>query len=174
MHLTPVGEVKRFQVICSHLNPGSVMHMYVGDSEDLRLLVTSRTEDAHVHMCVDAQTGLGTSASRPGSSNICTATTITHRPGKNKEYSSLTMTHVGTPTCYSSASSWNTCSHATNTLRNDRSTTSCHQTSVCVRRPSTHRLRLRITGVLTATIVSKRRRKPTENVSQETNRMGMS
>ena len=51
-------EGKKFRAICSHLNPGSVMHMYARDLEDLRMLVTSRVKDAHVHICVDASTGL--------------------------------------------------------------------------------------------------------------------
>ena len=50
-------EGKKFRVICSHLNPGSVMHMCAGDLEDLRSLVTSRMKDAHVHVGVGAQTG---------------------------------------------------------------------------------------------------------------------
>ena len=37
-------EGKKFRVICSHLNPGSVMHMCAGDLEDLRSLVTSRVK----------------------------------------------------------------------------------------------------------------------------------
>ena len=51
-------ERKKFRVICSHLNPGSVMHMYARDLGDLSMLVTSPVKDAHVHVCVDAQTGL--------------------------------------------------------------------------------------------------------------------
>ena len=35
-------ETKKFRVIC--LNPGSVMHMYARDLEDLRMLVTSTGE----------------------------------------------------------------------------------------------------------------------------------
>ena len=38
--------------------------------EDLRMLVTSRMKDAHVHICVDAQTGLGTGVLGSTSSNI--------------------------------------------------------------------------------------------------------
>ena len=60
---------------------GSVMHMNTEDLEDLRSLVTSRVKDAHVHICVDAQTGLGTGILGTGRRNIGTA----------------------------SASSWNTC-----------------------------------------------------------------
>ena len=52
-------ERKKFRVICSHLNLGSVGRMYARDLEDLSMLVTTRVKDAHVHICVDAQTGLG-------------------------------------------------------------------------------------------------------------------
>ena len=41
------------------------MHMYARDLEDLSMLVTSRAKDAHVHICKDAQTGLGTVYSVP-------------------------------------------------------------------------------------------------------------
>ena len=71
-------ERKKFRVICSHLNPGSVMHVCSNDLEDLRMLVTSRVTDAHVHTCVGAQTGLGTGVLGSASSNIGTATTVTH------------------------------------------------------------------------------------------------
>ena len=54
------SERKKFRVICSHLDPRSVMHMYARDLEDLSMLVTTRVNDAHVHICVYAQTGLGT------------------------------------------------------------------------------------------------------------------
>ena len=67
-------------MICSHLNPGSVMHMFAGDLENLHSLVTSRTKDAHVHIGVDA-----TSAR---------TTTITHRPEKTETPRVL---HHGTP-----------------------------------------------------------------------------
>ena len=53
-------EGKKFRVICSHLNPWSVMHLYAEDLDDLRSLVTSRGRDTHVLNCVDAPTGLGT------------------------------------------------------------------------------------------------------------------
>ena len=87
-------ERKRVRAICSHLHPRSGMHMYAGDLEDLRLLVTFRAIHAHVRICVDAQNGLGTSASRPGSRNIGTAFQL-HIVLKIKDYSS--------------DSSWNTC-----------------------------------------------------------------
>ena len=69
-------ERKKFRVICSLLTPGSVTHMY---ARDLLLtvvtVVTSRAKDAHVHICVDARTGLGTGVLRSVSSNIGSATT---------------------------------------------------------------------------------------------------
>ena len=68
-------------MICSHLNSGSVGHMYARDLEDLSM-VTSRAKDAHVHICVNAQTGLGTGVLGPANSDIGTATTVTHRAEK--------------------------------------------------------------------------------------------
>ena len=53
-------EGKKFRAICSHLNPSSVMRLYAMDLDDLRSLVTSRGREMLVHICVDAQTGLGT------------------------------------------------------------------------------------------------------------------
>ena len=62
------------------------------DLEDLRSLVTSRSKNDHVHICMDAQT-LGTSGSRARCRNSGTAATLSM---KNKDFSS--------------ASPWNTCS----------------------------------------------------------------
>ena len=76
-------ERMKFRVICSHLNPGSVEHMY-GDAEDLSMLVTTRVKDAHVHICADAQTRLSTVVPCPPKSNIGTATTVTHRAEKQR------------------------------------------------------------------------------------------
>ena len=58
--------------------------MYARDLEDLRMLVTSRVTDAHVHICVDAQTGFSPGISGPASSNIGNATTVTHRAEKQR------------------------------------------------------------------------------------------
>ena len=91
-------EGKKFRVICSHLNPGSVMHMHAGDLEDLRSLVTSRVKDADVHICVDAQTGLGTGIPGAGSRNIGTATTVAHRAEKQRLLECFTMEHLLTAT----------------------------------------------------------------------------
>ena len=51
------------------------MHMYAGDLEDVRSLVTSRMKGAHVHIGVGTQTGLGTGIPGTSSRNIGTATT---------------------------------------------------------------------------------------------------
>ena len=77
-------EEQKFRVICSHLNPGSVMHLYVKDLEDLGMLVTSREKDAHVHICVDTQTGLGTSGTWCHQQYHGPATSVTHRAPKQR------------------------------------------------------------------------------------------
>ena len=89
---------KKCLVICSHLNPGSVMHMHAKELEDLRSLVTSRVKDAHVHICVDAQTGLGTGIPVTGSRNIGTATTVTHRAEKQRLLECFIMEYLLTGT----------------------------------------------------------------------------
>ena len=78
-------------MICSPLNPLSVMHLYAKDLDDLRSLVTSRGSDMHAHICVDAQTGLGTIPPRPESANIGTATTVSHRVEKRRILESFIM-----------------------------------------------------------------------------------
>ena len=88
----------KLRVICSHLNPGSVMHMYARDLEDLRMLVTSRWKDAHVHTCVDAQTGLGTGILGAASSNVGPATTVTHRVEKQRPLECFIMERLLTAT----------------------------------------------------------------------------
>ena len=95
MQLTCVG---KFRVICSHLNPGSVMHMHARDLDDLRMLVTSRVKDAHVHICVDALTGLGTGIPGAASSNIIPAITVTHRAEKQRPLECFIMEHLLTAT----------------------------------------------------------------------------
>ena len=79
-HLISDGRRKKmFRVTCSHLGPGSVVHLYAGDWKDFRTLVAS--QNAHVYSCVDAQMGpgvtggIGTHVIRVG-----IAATITHRP----------------------------------------------------------------------------------------------
>ena len=91
-------EGKKLRVICSYLNPGSVMHMYARDLEDLRMLVTSRWKDAHVHTCVDAQTGRGTGIPGAASSNVGPATTVTHRVEKQRPLQCFIMEHLLTAT----------------------------------------------------------------------------
>ena len=88
-------EGKKLRVICSHLNPGSVMHMYARDLEDLRMLVTSRWKDAHVHTCVDVQTGLDLVQGYLVPPAVTLAPQLLHIVSKNRDHSS--------------ASSWNVC-----------------------------------------------------------------
>ena len=86
--------------------------MYAGNLEDLRSLVSSRVKDTHVHISVDAQTGLGTGILGTGSPNVGTAT-VTHRrchesdeqhSGDAGRYRSTVLAeHVrgtGCPPCY--------------------------------------------------------------------------
>ena len=150
MQLTCVRIGKEFRVICSHLNPGSVMHMYARGSEDLRMFVTSLVKDAHVHICVDAQTGLGTGIPGAASRNIGPAITATHRAEKQRLLEWCIMEHLLT---------------ATNTFSNDEERNAnictrncnrchepqqidyiCHLTTVCVGELSTHRPPHGITG----------------------------
>ena len=91
-------ERKKFRVICSHLNPGSVRPMYARDLEDLSMLVTTRVKDAFDHICVDAQTGLGSGVPGPANSNIGTATTVTHRAEKQRLHECFIMEHSLTAT----------------------------------------------------------------------------
>ena len=65
------------------------MHVYDKDIEDLPSLVTSRGNETHVHIGVDAQTGLGTRPPRPYSSNIGNATTGSHRDEKQRMLENL-------------------------------------------------------------------------------------
>ena len=91
-------EWKKFRVICSQLNPGSVMHMYGRDLEDLSMLATSRVKDLHVHICVDAQTGLDTGVLDSASSNIGPATIVTHRAEKQGLPECFIIEHLLTAT----------------------------------------------------------------------------
>ena len=58
-------EGKKFRVICSHLLLTSVSHENAKDLVDLRALTNTREEGSAVHICVDAQMGLGTTPPRP-------------------------------------------------------------------------------------------------------------
>ena len=89
---------EKFRVICSNLNPGSVVRMYARDLEDLSMLVTSRVKDTHVHICVDAQTGLGTGVPGSASSGIGTDRTGTHRAGKKGLLECFITKHLLTAT----------------------------------------------------------------------------
>ena len=91
-------EWKKFCVVCSHLSPESLGHMYARDLEHLSMLVTTRLKDAHVHICVDAQTGLGTGVPGPPNSNIGTATTLAHRAEKQRLLECFVMEHSLTAT----------------------------------------------------------------------------
>ena len=91
-------EGKKFREICSHLNPSSVMHLYAKNLDDLRSLVSARGSDMHVHIRVDAQTGLGTFPPRPRSENIGTATAVSHRVEKQRMLEGLIMENLVTAT----------------------------------------------------------------------------
>ena len=91
-------EGKKFRVICSHLSPTNVIHAYAKDLDDLRVLMNSREEDSAVHICVDAQTGLGTWPPRPYSENIGTATTVSHRAEKRRLLENFIMENMLTAT----------------------------------------------------------------------------
>ena len=67
------------------------MHAYAKDLADFRTLVNSRGVDTEVHICVDAQTGLGTWPPRPYSENIGTATTVSHRVEKQRMLENFIM-----------------------------------------------------------------------------------
>ena len=62
------------------------------------MLVTTRLKDAHVHICVDAQTGLGAGVPGPPNSNVGTATTLTHREEKQRLLECFIMEHSLTAT----------------------------------------------------------------------------
>ena len=91
-------EGKKFRVICSHLNPLSVMHLHAKDLDDLRSLVSARGSDMHVRIHVDAQTGLGTFPPRPCSENIGTATAVSHRVEKQRMLESFIAENLLTAT----------------------------------------------------------------------------
>ena len=137
-------------MICSHLNPGSVMHMCAGDLEDLRLLVTSRTKMITFTFVWILRLGWEFYI-LARMRKLGTATTTTYRPEKQRLLECFIMENL---------------LPATNTVRNDdasnanispaittavmhlnRSTASCHQTSVCVRGSLTHRPQFRTTWV---------------------------
>ena len=62
------------------------------------MLVTSPVKDAHVHICVDAQTGLGTGIPGAASRNIGPAMTATHRAEKQRLLECFIMEHLLTAT----------------------------------------------------------------------------
>ena len=108
-------ERKKCRVICSHLNPGSVGRMYLRHLEDISMLVSTWVKDAHVLFCVDAQTGLGTGVPGPPSSNIGTATTLTHRVEKQRLLECFIMGHSLTATnTFSNNAARNTNVHTCN------------------------------------------------------------
>ena len=76
----------------------SVMHAYAIDLADFRSLVNSRGVDTEVHICVDAQTGLGTLPPRPYSKNMGTATTVSHRVVKQRMLDNFIMENMLTAT----------------------------------------------------------------------------
>ena len=52
----------------------------------------------HVHICVGAQTGLGTMPPRPKSANLDTATTVSYRAEKQRKFESFIMENLLTAT----------------------------------------------------------------------------
>ena len=74
------------------------MHVYARDLEDLSMLVTSRVNGAHLYTCVDTQMGLGSAVLGSASSNIGTATTVTHGAEKPRILECFIMEHLLTAT----------------------------------------------------------------------------
>ena len=72
----------------------TVMHMYARDLADLSMLVMTRVKDAHVHICVDAQTDWVLGYPVPPAV-ILALLQLLHIVPKNKDFSSV--------------SSWNIC-----------------------------------------------------------------
>ena len=91
-------EGKKFRVLCSNLSAMSVLHLCAKDLSDLRALLNSRCAESEVHICVDAQTGLGTWPTRPLSENIGTATTVAHRVEQQRLLESFIMGNMLTAT----------------------------------------------------------------------------
>ena len=143
-------EGKKFRVICSHLNLSSVMHLYAKDLDDLRSLVSSRGRDTHVHICVGAQTGLGTMPPRPHCASIGTATTVSHRVEKQRMLESFIMENLLTATntfhFEDDVPLTSTLANTTGNTNHHRLTTSYHLTTVCVPGLLTHRPPNQITG----------------------------
>ena len=91
-------EGKKFRVICSHLLLTSVSHENAKDLVDLGALTNAREEDSAVHICVDAQTGLGTTPPRPFRENIGMAMGVLHRAGKRRLLKNFIMENMLTAT----------------------------------------------------------------------------
>ena len=81
-------------MICSHLNPSSVMHLYAKDLDDLPSLVTSRGSGLHVHICADAQTGLVTNTHQDRTAQTLALLQLFHIVSKTRRIfeSSIRMT----------------------------------------------------------------------------------
>ena len=143
-------EGKKFRVICSHLNPSSVIHLYAKDLDDFSSLVTSRGRDMLVHICVDAQTGSETLPSRPHCANMGSATTVTHRVEKRRMFESFIMETCSLPQTHSilrtMESHTSTPATTTETTNHSRSTTSSLPTSICVPEFFTHLPPILISG----------------------------
>ena len=113
------GQRRRFlqKMYCEQVLPGQ--NMYAKDLEDLSILVTTRLKDARVHICVDAQTdGTFLSASSWSTRWLPRTPSATVTPAIPTSTRATTMA-------------------ATN---RSRLTTSCHPTTVCDPKHSTHRL----------------------------------
>ena len=139
-------EGKNFRVTCSRLNSSSVMHLCVKDLGDLRSLVTSRGSEMHVHICVDAQTGLTkailckhwhcddclTSCRKKQCWRVL-SWPICSQP-QTLSFVRMTVPQTSTPAL------------KTGTTNLNRLIASFHLTPVCVPGPSTRRPQTRITG----------------------------
>ena len=99
LYIDVCWEAKKFRVMCSNLNPGSLDALVCegfggpghGWSRHGR-----RTRKSI--FCVDAQTGLGTGVPGAISSNIGPATTVTHRAEKQRLLECFIMEHLRTAT----------------------------------------------------------------------------
>ena len=84
---------KKFRVICSHLNPLSVMHLYVKDLDDLRSMVTSRGRNSHVHTCGHSDK-LGDNAAKTIQRKRWYCSNCYTSCRKNKEYSRVSSWRI--------------------------------------------------------------------------------
>ena len=122
-------EGKTCRVICSYLSPKSVIHACAEDLENLRAATNSREEGSAVHICVDAETGLGTMPPRLFCENVGTATVVSHRAEKRRlqEHFILANMLTTTNTFGGRRDQKNTLAVTTENMSRSRLTTSSHQ-----------------------------------------------